>query len=191
MTLTCLTTNTCRNCPFLHKIWWMTVIQSHCILNTNFFCTAAMSFLDCPGMSLKLISKTRITEHLDSVVNSYIQKWLDILISGTLSNVFLERNTFGLNICPPSIKFTQCQTVLLNSLKESPNNSLKDLWKSSSCHTNIQYDMHKSIKEVLKDFRSNQEDKMQHHLTFQGFFFSNVKTFKIHITLNSYSIFEK
>ena len=82
------------------------------------------------------ISKTWITEHLDSVVNGYIRKWLDIPISGTLSNVFLERNKFGLNICPPSIKFTQCQTVLRNSLKESPNHSLKGLWKSSSCHTN-------------------------------------------------------
>ena len=54
-----------------------------------------------------------------------------------------------LNICPPSIKFTQSQTVLRNSLKESPNDSLKDLWKSSSCHTNIQYDVYKSTKEVL------------------------------------------
>ena len=120
------------------------------------------------------ISKTWITEHLDSVVNGYIRKWLDIRISGTLSNVFLERNKFGLSICPPSIKFTQCQTVLRNSLKLSPNDSLKDLWKSSSCHTNVQYDVYKSTKEVLKDFRSNQEDKLQHHLTSQGFFFSNV-----------------
>ena len=109
------------------------------------------------------ISKTWITKHLDSVVNGYIRKWLDIPISGTLSNVFLERDKFGLNICLPSIKFTQCQTVLRNSLKESPNDSLKDLWKSSSCHTNIQYDVYKSNKEVLKDFRSNQEDKLQHH----------------------------
>ena len=34
--------------------------------------------------------------------------------------------------------------------------------------------MYKSTKEVLKDFRSNQEDKLQHHLTSQCFFFSNV-----------------
>ena len=56
------------------------------------------------------------------------------------------------------MKFTRCQTVLRNSLKESPDDSLKDLWKSSSCHTNIQYDVYKSTKEVLKDFGSNQED---------------------------------
>ena len=66
------------------------------------------------------ISKTWITEHLDSVVNGYIQKWLDIPISGTLSNVFLERIKFGLNICHPSVKFTQCQTVLRNSLSTVP-----------------------------------------------------------------------
>ena len=38
------------------------------------------------------ISKTSITKHLDSVVNGYTRKWLGIPISGTLSNVFLERN---------------------------------------------------------------------------------------------------
>ena len=67
-----------------------------------------MSYLNCPGISLTIanIFKTWITEHLDSVVNGYIRKWLDIPISGTLSNVSLERNKFGLNICPPSFKFT-------------------------------------------------------------------------------------
>ena len=93
-------------------------------------------------------------------MNGYIRKWLDIPISGTLSNVFLERNKFGLNICPPSVKFDQCQTVLPNSLKESQNDSLKDLWKSLGCHTNIQYDVFKSTREALKDFHSNQEDKL-------------------------------
>ena len=110
-------------------------------------------------------------------MNCYIRKWLDIPISGTLSNVFLERNKFGLNICPPSIKFTRCPAVLRNSLKESPNDSLEDLWKSSSCHTNIIFNAMctNPLRTFLKiDFRSNQEDKLQHHLTSQGFFFSNV-----------------
>ena len=120
------------------------------------------------------ISKTWIIANLDSIVNGYIRKWLEIPISGTLSNLFLERNKFGLNICTPSVKFTQCKTVVRNSLNESRNDSLKDLWKSSSSHTNIQYDVFKSTKEVLKDFRSNQEDKLQHHLTSQGFIFTNV-----------------
>ena len=100
------------------------------------------------------VSKTWITEHVDSVVNGYIRKWLDIPISGTLSNVFLERNKFGLNICPPSVKFDQCQTVLPNSLKESQNDSLKDPWKSLGCHTNIQYDVFKS-RDFLRNVGSN------------------------------------
>ena len=33
--------------------------------------------------------------------------------------------------------------------------------------------MQKSSKEVFKDFLFNQEDKLQHHRTFQGFFFLN------------------
>ena len=74
----------------------------------------------------------------------------------------------------PSVKFTQSKTVLRNSLKESRNDSLKDLWKSSSSDTNIQYDLFKFTKEVLQDFRSNQEVRLQHHLTSQGFFYSNL-----------------
>ena len=125
------------------------------------------------------LSKTWIIESLDSVVNSYIRKWLEIPISGTLSNVFLARNKFGLNIIPPSIKFTQCQSVLRKALKSSKNESVKHLWKSSSNHTNIQYDVFKSTKEVLKNFRSNQEDRLQNDLLSQGFFFSNILKFSL------------
>ena len=125
------------------------------------------------------ISKTWVTENIDSIVNEFIRKWLDIPISGTLSNVFLERNKFGLNICPPSVNFIQCQSVLRNSLKKSRNDTIKHLWKLSSCHTNIQYDVYKSTKEVLKDFRSNQEDKLLNYLVSQGFFFKNVIRFSL------------
>ena len=155
---------------------------------SHHFSKTLTQFPLCPNklsrhFTIANISKTWITEHLHSLVNDYIRKWLNIPISETPSNVFLERNKFGLNICPPSIKFSQCQTNLRNSLKESPNDSLKDLWKSSSCHTTIQYDVYKSTKEVLKDFRSNQEEKLQHHLTSQGFFLSNVIKYSL-LSLN-------
>ena len=130
------------------------------------------------------ITKTWITENLDSLVNQYLRKWLEIPISGTLSNTFLPRNKFGLNIIPPSIKFIQCQTVLRNALKNSRNDSIQALWKTSSNYTNIQYDVYRSTKEVLKDFRANQEDKLQHQLISQGFFFSNVIKFSLQ-SLNS------
>ncbi len=116
------------------------------------------------------ISRTWVSENMDSVVNKYVRKWLEIPISGTLSNVYLTSNKFGLNIYPPSIKFAQCQTVARNALnlKTSPNHSIKDLWGTTSESKNIQYDVYTSTKEVLKTFNSGQEDKLQNHLILQG-----------------------
>ena len=75
------------------------------------------------------VSKTWVTENIDSKVNSYIRKWLDIPIFGTLSTVFLTRNKFGLSICPPSVKFIQCQTVLHKALKTSQTKQLTNFGK--------------------------------------------------------------
>ena len=125
------------------------------------------------------LSKTWIIENIDPVINIYIRKWLEIPISGTLSNVFLTRNKFGLNVIPASIKFTQCQTVQRNALKNSPNEAIKDLWKLTNNHTNVQYDMYNSTKEVLKDFRSRQENKLQSQLVCQGSFFSHATNFSL------------
>ena len=100
-------------------------------------------------------------------------------ISGRLSSIFLTRNKFGLNICPPSIKFIQCQTVLRKALKTSPNQDIKQLWKSTSNNKNIQYDVFNSTKQVLKDFPSGQEDKLQNHLRCQGSFFASVTKFAL------------
>ena len=36
------------------------------------------------------LPKVWIVENIDSIVNKYIRKWLDVPISGTLSNVFLN-----------------------------------------------------------------------------------------------------
>ncbi len=68
------------------------------------------------------LSRTWVIENFDSIVNSYIRKWLEIPISGKLSTVFLNRNKFGLNIIPPSVKFIHCQTVVRKSLETSPIN---------------------------------------------------------------------
>ena len=101
-------------------------------------------------------------------------------MSGTLSNVFLTRNKFGLNVCPPSVMFTQCQTVSRNALKNSPNDCIRNLWKSTCDNTNIQYDVYTSTKEVLKSFNSGQEDKLKNHLLLQG-----VTKFSLSTSLNN------
>ena len=129
--------------------------------------------------TIATLSKTWVIENIDPVVNQYIRKWLEIPISGTLSTVFLTCNKFGQSIYPPSVKFIQCQTVLRKALKLSPNQSINELWKSTNTHTNIQYDFYNSTKEVLKDFRSEHEDKLKNQLTCQGSFFSNVTKFSL------------
>jgi hypothetical protein len=97
----------------------------------------------------------------------------------TLSTVFLTRNKFGLSIRPPSVKFIQCQTVLRKALKTSPNEAINELWKATSNSKNIHYDVYNSTKQVLKDFRSGQEDKLHTQLTSQGSLFTNITKFSL------------
>jgi hypothetical protein len=123
------------------------------------------------------IQKTWISEHLDSVFKQYILKWLEVPISGSLSNIYLTRNKFGLNVIPPSIKFIQ--TNIRSALKSSPNESITHLWKSTCNHTNTQYDQYSSTKEVIKSFREIHEDKLENRLKYQGSFFSSISKFSL------------
>ncbi len=109
----------------------------------------------------------------------YIRKWLEMPVCGTLSNVYLTSNKFGLNIIPPSTKFIQCQTTIRTSLKSSPNQSITHLWKLTENHTNIQYDQYSATKQVIKSFRDNQENKLTNQLTSQGSFFTCVSRFSL------------
>ena len=78
---------------------------------------------------------------------------------------------------PPSFKFIQ--TVLRKALKTSPDESINQLWKATSNSKNIKYDTYNSTKQVLKDFRSGQEDKLRNQLTCQGSFFTNITKFSL------------
>ena len=100
-------------------------------------------------------------ENLDSIVSKYIRMWLDLPVCATLSNIFLSSNKFGLNICPPSVKFTDCQTVLRIAVKSSPNADIKNLWRDTSVSPNLQYDTYRNTKDVLKSFSCNHEDKLR------------------------------
>ena len=88
------------------------------------------------------ITKTWVNENLDNIACKYIRKWLELPISATISNVLLPCNKFGLNIILPSTKFLQCLTVSRQALKSSPNQEINRLWKETSDHKNIQYDIY-------------------------------------------------
>ena len=128
-------------------------------------------------LTITSISKTWIIENLDSTFVQYVRKWLELPISGTLSNVYLTSNKFGLNIIPPSTKFIQCQTTIRSTLKSSPNESITHLWKLTTNHTNTQYDQYSATKEVIKSFRDNQENRLTNQLTSQGSFFASISRF--------------
>ena len=120
------------------------------------------------------ISQTWVCETLDCIATKYIRKWLELPVSATLSNVFLPKNKFGLNVILPSTKFTQCQTVSRSALKSSINEGVRELWSITSTNKNIQYDIYTNTKDVLKAFREKNEQRLQNNLISQGSFFSNI-----------------
>ena len=97
-----------------------------------------------------------------------MRKWLDLPISSTLSYILLPHAKFGLDIIPPSTKFAQCRTVHRNALKSSHSEAIRNLWKDTSNIMNVQYDIYKNTKEVLKAVGSEQEVKLQNDLVSQG-----------------------
>ena len=126
------------------------------------------------NLTVSDISKTWVCETLDGIASKYIRKWLELPISATLSNVLLPKTKFGLNIILPSTKFIQCQTVARSALKSSPNEDIKNLWEMTSTNKNVQYDIYKDTKDVLKAVRKDNEERLQNHLILQGSFFSSI-----------------
>ena len=124
-------------------------------------------------------SKTWIIDNLDSIVSKYIRQWLELPISATLSSLIINKSKYGISLILPSIKFIQCQTTIRNTLKSSPNNDIKDLWKDTSYHTNIQYDQYRNTKHALKSIQTNHEDRINHELLSQGFVISSILKYSL------------
>ena len=66
------------------------------------------------------------------------------------------------------MKFLQCQAVKRNILKSSPNENIRSLWKTTCEASNIQYDLYRNTKEVLKAVRTEHTKHLQHELTSKG-----------------------
>ena len=111
------------------------------------------------------LPKTWVVQNLDNLASNYIRQWLDLPISATLSGINLSKNQFCLNLQLPSIKFAQCQTVCRNSLKSSPNIDIQNLWKNTSHGTNLQYDIYRNTKEVLKAVKSNNKERLSQNIS--------------------------
>ena len=114
------------------------------------------------------LSKTWVIANLDNLVSKYICNWFDLPVSATLSGLVLQNSTFGLNLLPPSVKFTQCQTVCQNALRSSQNDDIKSCWQNNNNGMNLQCDTNRDTKEALKAVRSKNQERLAHHLTYQG-----------------------
>ena len=130
-------------------------------------------------LTITSFSKIWMSENLDSIFVQYICKWLELPISGTLSNVYLTSNKFGLNIISSSTRFVQCQTTIRTTLKSSLNESITHIWKLTKSHTNIQYDNYFLCRTVLKSLRDNQENKLTNQPMSQGSFFTSISKFSL------------
>ena len=120
------------------------------------------------------LSKTWVVQNLDNIVAKYVRQWLDLPISATLSTLVLPKSKYGINLILPSTKFTQCQTVIRNALKTSPNLEINAMWAATSNGSNIQYDQYRNTKQVLTAIQKDHEDRINHKLTSQGFIMCSI-----------------
>ena len=68
----------------------------------------------------------------------------------------------------------QCQVVVRNALKSSPNSDINALWSSSSIGCNIQYDQFRNTKQVLNATQSYNEERIRHELKSSGFIITSI-----------------
>ena len=120
------------------------------------------------------LSKTWVVDNLDNIVTSYVRKWLELPISATISSLVLNKSRYGINLVLPSTKFIECQTVIRNALKSSPNLDIKNLWAETSYGTNLQYDQFQNTKQVLKSIQHDHEERINNTLLSQGLVISYI-----------------
>ena len=133
------------------------------------------------------LSKTWVVEKLDNVVSRYVRQWLDLSISATFSTLILKTSRYGINLILPSVKFVECQTIIRNALKSSPNPDIKSLWVDKSYGTNLQYDQFQNTKQVLKAVQHEHEDRIKNTLLSQGLVISSILKFSCQTTSRLWS----
>ena len=133
------------------------------------------------------LSKTWVVENLDSVVSRFVRQWLELPICATFSSLILNTSRYGINLILPSVKFIECQTILRNALKSSPNPDIKSLWTDTSYGTNLQYDQFQNTKQVLKAVQHEHEDRIKNTLLSQGLVISSILKFSCQKTSSIWS----
>ena len=88
------------------------------------------------NLTIADIDMTWVKQSLDSIVNQYVRRWLEIPIAGTLDIIQLSKDKFGICYIMISTRFAQCQTVIRNNLRKSTNNDVVKIYHDTNCDTN-------------------------------------------------------
>ena len=116
-------------------------------------------------LTISDINITWVKQTLNSISSSFVRKWLEIPINGTLDIVTLSKEKFGLNVIKVSTKYLQCQTTKRNCLKKSPNPDINYLHQATS-QESIQVDQYKDTSDVTKSVRAKQIEKISNDLQY-------------------------
>ena len=134
------------------------------------------------------IGLTWVKNNLDNVVSLYLRRWLEIPINGTLDICLLSRSRFGLDLILPSTKLIQCQSVIRQRLKNSPNADIRAIYEDTGKETNVQYDTFQSTRNVIKSIRKTKEDRVVQELKNQGLTLPFLLTDVLSSTIELWSI---
>ena len=85
----------------------------------------------------------------------------------------------------------ECQTIIRNALKSSPNPDIKSLWADTSYGTNLQYDQFQNTKQVLKAVQHEHEDRIKNTLLSQGLVISSILKYSCQRTASIWSIVQQ
>ena len=96
-----------------------------------------------------------------------------------------------MNLVIPSTKFIQCQTIIRNALKSSPDADIRSLWKDSNTSTNIQYDQYRNAKHVLKSIQTQHHHRITEELTSQGLVITSILKYASLSTTSLWSTVQK
>ena len=133
------------------------------------------------------LSTTWVIENLDNKVADYVRRWFELPISATLSTLIISKSNYGLSLILPSTKFIQCQTIIRNALKSSPNSDIKALWQDSNTFTTTQYDQYRNAKQVLKSTQTHHHHRITSELTSQGLVILSVFKYASKVTTSIWS----
>ena len=75
------------------------------------------------------LSKTWISENLDSHINRYYQKWLNIPVSRNITYLSSPKSNLGFNIKSCQQIYVECRLGVCRTLKTSLNENVRNLYK--------------------------------------------------------------